>query len=135
MLGERLLKDHGMSPGRDYRLLRAASHNNAILTVHRGGADAALSSAAAFEQLAPEVRRELRVLAKTRQVPHMMVMTHPRLPMADHQRLKRALLAFTRNGPGKKFFQTTGYGDMGPITDADMVRLRPYLQDLKDRLQ
>ncbi len=135
MLGERLLKEHGLLPGRDYRLLRASSHNNAILTVHRGGADAALSSAAVFEQLAPEVRRELRVLVKTRQVPHMMVMTHPRLAAADHQRLKQALLAFTRNGPGEKFFQTTGYGDMGPITDADMARLRPYLQDLKDRLQ
>lgn len=135
MLGERLLKDHGLSPGRDYRLLRTASHNNAILTVHRGGADAAFSSVEVLEGLAPEMRRELRVLVKTRRVPHMMVMTHPRLSLADHQRLKQALLAFTRNGSGRKFFQATGYGNMGPITDADMARLRPYLQDLKDRLQ
>ena len=77
----------------------------------------------------------MRILAKTRAVPHMMIMAHPRLPAADFQRLKRALLTFTRNGPGKKFFEATGYGDMGPITDADMARLQPFLGDLKARLK
>lgn len=135
MLGEQLLKDHGLSAGRDYRLLRAASHNNAILTVHHRAADAALTSAAVFEQLSPELRRDLRILAKTRKVPHMMIMAHSRLPMADYERLKHALLAFTRDGPGRKFFKATGYGDMGPITDADMAKLQPFLMDLKDRLK
>lgn len=135
MLGEQLLKDHGLSPGRDYRLLRAASHNNAILTVHRGAADAAITSAAEFEQLLPEVKRDLRVLTKTRKVPHMMVMAHSRLSTVEYERLKRSLLAFTHDGPGRKFFDVTGYGDMGPITDADMARLRPFLTDLKDRLK
>lgn len=135
VLGERLLKDHGLSPERDYRLSRATSHNNAILTVRHGAADAALTSAAVFEQLPPEVKRDLRVLTKTRQVPHMMVMAHSRLPAADYERLKHALLAFTRDGPGRKFFEATGYGDMAPITDADMARLQPFLKDLKDRLK
>ena len=135
MLGEHLLKDHGLKPGRDYRLVRAYSHNNAILTVHHGGADAALTSAAVFEQLAPEIKRDLRVLAKTRKVPHMMVMAHKRMPPAEYQRLKTALLAFTRSGPGQKFFEITGYSDIGPITDADMARLQPFLIDLKDRLK
>lgn len=135
MLGEHLLKDHGLKPGRDYRLVRANSHNNAILTVHHGSADAALTSAAVFEQLALEIRRDLRVLAKTRKVPHMMVMAHKRMPPAEYQRLKTALLAFTRKGPGQKFFEITGYSDIGPITDADMARLQPFLIDLKDRLK
>lgn len=135
MLGEHLLRDHGLNPGRDYRLLRANSHNNAILTVHHGGADAALTSAAVFEQLTPEIKRELRVLAKTHKVPHMMVMAHKRMPPVEYQRLKAALLAFRRKGPGQKFFEITGYGDIGPITDADMARLQPFLTDLKDRLK
>lgn len=135
MLGEHLLKDHGLNPGRDYRLVRANSHNNAILTVHHGDADAALTSAAVFEQLAPETKHQLRVLAKTRKVPHMMVMAHRRIPPAEYQRLKTALLAFTRNGPGQKFFKITGYSDIGPITDADMERVQPFLTDLKDRLK
>lgn len=135
LLGEQLLKEHGFTPGKDYRLERTTSHNNAIMTVYRREADAALTSAAVFEQLAPEIKRELRVLTKTSMVPHMMVMAHPRLSAAEYAQLKRALLAFTREGPGRQFFETTGYGDMGPITDADMARLRPFLRELKERLK
>lgn len=135
MLGEELLKDHGLAPGKSYRLLRTASHNNAIMTVYRSQADAAFSSVEVLEKLPPEISRELRILAKTRQVPHMMVMANRRMPQAEYDRLKAALLAFTHDGPGRKFFEVTGYGDIGPITDTDMARLQPFLIDLKDRLK
>lgn len=135
MLGEELLRDRGLTPGRDYRLVRTSSHNNAIMTVYRGGADAAFSAVEVIEKLAPEVRRELRILTKTRRVPHMMVMAHPRLSPAEYEHLRLALLAFTRDGPGRKFFEATGYGDMAPIADTDMARLRPFLKDLKERLK
>lgn len=135
MLGEELLKDHGLAPGKGYRLLRTASHNNAIMTVYRSQADAAFSSVEVLEKLPPEITRELRILAKTRQVPHMMVMAHRRMPQAEYDRLKAALLAFTHHGTGHKFFEATGYGDIGPITDTDMAQLRPFLTDLKDRLK
>ena len=135
MLGEQLLKEHGLNPGRDYRLERSISHNSAILSVFRGAADAALTSASVFEHLSPEVKLELRILAKTRAMPHMMIMAHPRLSQSEYMKLKSTLLAFTRDGAGRRFFETTGYGDMGPITDADMNRLRPYLKVTKERLK
>ncbi len=135
MLGEQLFRDRGLMAGKDYRLIRTASHNNAIMTVYRGQADAAFSSVEVLERLPPDVRHELRILARTRRVPHMMIMAHRRLPAADYEQLKRALLAFTCDGPGRKFFEATGYGDMGPITDANMRRLRPFLELLKERLQ
>lgn len=132
-LGEQLLQEHGLVPGRDYRIMRSLSHNNAILTVYRGGAAAALTSAAVFEHLPLEIRRELRVLAKTHEVPHMMIMANPRLSPSDYKHLKSALLAFKRNGAGRKFFESTGYGDMEPITDEDMKRVKPFLQRLKEQ--
>ena len=135
MLGEELLRQRGLKPGEDYRLLRTVSHNNAIMTVLRAEADAALTSAAVYERFAPELKRELRLLAKTRAVPHMMVMAHRRLSEADYRRLKAALLGFTRDGPGRGFFEKTGYGDMGPISDADMARLRPFLHELREQLK
>ena len=69
-----------------------------------------------FERSPPDVRRELRILASAPVVPHTMIMAHPRLPAAEYARLKSALLAFTRDGPGRQFFETTNFGDMGPIT-------------------
>ena len=135
LLGEKLLRDHGLRPGRDYRLERTASHNNAFLTVSRGEAAAVFGGGAVFERSPPDVRRELRILASAPVVPHTMIMAHPRLPAAEYARLKSALLAFTRDGPGRQFFETTNFGDMGSITDADMDPLRPFLKDLKERLK
>lgn len=135
MLGEQLLKDHGLNPEGNYQLVRSTSHNNAILTVYRGGADAAFSVGEVLEKLAPDVRRDMRILAKTRAVPHMMIMAHSRLSAGDYARLKQVLLKFTAEGAGRTFFETTGYGDMDQITDADMDRLRPFLKVLMERLK
>lgn len=135
MLGEQLLQDSGLMAQRDYRLLRSSSHNNALWTVYRGQADAALTSQAVFESLRPDIKRALRVLSQTREVPHMMLMANARLSDEDYTQLKTALLAFTSSGPGQKFFASTGYRDMVPITDADMTRLQPFLQDLKARMK
>ena len=134
-LGEQLFQEHGLLPGRDYRIVRSASHNNAVLTVFRRQAAAALTSAAVFERLPPEIRRELRVLAKTREVPHMMVMAHPRLSQSEYAHLQSSLLAFTHTGAGRIFFESTGYGGMVPISDLDMERLRPFLHDLKEHVR
>lgn len=135
MLGEQLLHRHGLIPELGYRLERSASHNNAILTVYRGDADAAITEPAVYEKFTPDIRRELRVLARTDQVPHIMLMAHKRLPAADYARLKAALLAFTRDGDGRQFFETTGLGNMVPVTDADMEQLHPFIALTWERLQ
>ena len=135
MLGERLLQNHGLLPDKDYALQHTSSHDNAIFSVYRGTVDAALIGRALFEQSSPEVTRELRILSSTSTLPHLMAMAHPRLTPAEYRHLKRALLAFTRNGPGQKFFEASGLGDMGTITDADMNRLRPFLSMTRERLQ
>lgn len=134
VLGERLLHDNGLVAQRDYRLLRSNSHNNAIWTVYRRQADAAFTSAAVYESLRPDIKRALRVLSRTPEVPHMMLMANSRLSEAEYSQLKAVLLAFTRNGPGKQFFTSTGYYDIAPITDDDMARLQDFQPILKARL-
>lgn len=134
-LGEELLQQHGLTPGRDVRLLRSPSHNNAMMRVIHGDATAAVSSSADFEKLAPTLQAQLRLLTKTRQIPHMMIMAGPRLAPAEQERLRHALVRFTRAGPGARFFDITGLGDMAPIRDTDMARLKPFLQPLKERMQ
>ena len=135
MLGEQLLGEHGLMPGRDYQLLRTTSHDNAILTVYRRAADAAVIYSVAFEDTPAELKQGMRILAKTGQVPNTMFMAHPRMPPAEYRRLKRALLAYTREGPGRKFFNSTALDDMGAISDADMNRLRPFLRMTRERLK
>lgn len=135
VLGEQLLRDHGLEAGRDYTLQEAVSHNNALMRVVQNDADAALTSAAVLEHLPPPVRSQLRLLAPAAPMPQMMVMASPKLSEKDYQELSRALLSFTHNGPGKEFFDLTGYLDIAPITQQDMDQIKPFLGALRKGLQ
>ena len=135
ILGENLLKQNGLLPTSDYRWLRSSSHNNALLTIYRQGADAALVDSGMLKQLPAEISQKLRILSRTRTLPNIMAMTPLRLTRVETVRLQSAVLAFTRDGAGQKFFAATNFGDMKPISDADMARLRPYLKVTRQRLQ
>jgi phosphonate transport system substrate-binding protein len=133
MLGEHSLRQHGLLPGRDVEVRFSPSHNNAVLSVLRGEAAAAVTSAAVFEKMPRTVREQLRILTSTSKVPHMMFMAGPRLSAAEYRALRRALLDYTAAGAGKGFFAATGYGDMSRIEDADMQALAPFLDELAQR--
>lgn len=135
VLGEQLLRDHGLEAGRDYTLQDAVSHNNALMRVAQNDADAALTSAAVLEHMPAAVRDQLRLLAPALQVPQLMVMASPKLSVKDYRELLRAMLLFTHDGPGKEFFDVTGYLDIAPITQQDMDQLRPFLAELRNGLK
>jgi phosphonate transport system substrate-binding protein len=132
-LGEQWLQESGLRPHVDVEVRYSPSHNNAILAVARGEAEAAVTSAAVFEKMPKQVRDKLRILTSTHKVPHMMFMAGPHLSSQELTRLRQAMLAFTAQGPGKVFFAQTGYGDMGEIADAEMKRLAPFVDDLMAR--
>lgn len=135
MLGEQLLRQHHLYDGKNVTIEYTPSHNNAILAVASGKADAAVTSAAVFEKMPPAIKDKLMVLTNTEQVPHMMFMASPKLSKADYADLRQAMLEFTASGAGKDFFDKSGYGDMGKIRDTDMRKLSPYVELLRQRLK
>ncbi|MBI3563473.1 MAG: phosphate/phosphite/phosphonate ABC transporter substrate-binding protein [Gammaproteobacteria bacterium] len=135
MLGEQLLRDNQLIAGKNITVQYTPSHNNAIMAVASGKADAAVTSAAVFETMPVEVRDKLRILTTTPKVPHMMFMASPKLKDGDYQQLRRSMLRFTAAGAGRTFFENSGYGDMGEITNREMRTLRPYVKLLRQRLQ
>lgn len=135
ILGELTLLEHGVRPQIDITIKYTPSHNNALISVIEGTADAAVTSTAEYERMNPVKKNQLRVLAKTRQVPHMMIMAGPRLDDKEYTLLSKLILQFTANGPGERFFQDSGYGDMVKITDNDMARLSPLIPLLDARVK
>lgn len=134
-LGEQWLRDNGLRPGTDVEVRHSPSHNTAILAVARGEVEAAVTSAAVFENMPQRVIRRLRILTSTKKVPHMMFMAGPNLADSEYQRLRKAMLEYAANGAGEAFFARTGYGDMGPIEDQHMRRLSPFISELNAKLQ
>lgn len=135
ILGEQILRQHGMEARRDYEIQEALSHRNTLIRVSENDADAALTSLGALEHMPPAVRDRLRVLVSMPPLPHLMIMAGPKLAQTEYHAVSDAVLGFTRQGPGKEFFDLTGYMDIATITQTDMDALRPFVILLKERLK
>lgn len=134
MMGEVLLQEHNLVPGKDVRMDYTTTHNNAILALATGKADAAIASTGIYDIARPEIRDNLTVLETTRNVSHLMFMASPKLSEPEYQQLRAAMLKFTADGPGKEFFARSPYGDIAEIKDTDMQQMRPYIKMLKRRI-
>jgi phosphonate transport system substrate-binding protein len=131
MIGLRLLREQGIESDRDFRLVSAVSHNSAVLDVTRAKADAAITEAAALQQMPEELRNGVRVIATAGKAPHVMLMAHPRLGRSTIQKLRYLLEQFARNSPeGREFLVATGYEGMKPVSETEMKGLDPYAQEI-----
>lgn len=135
MLGIELLRNHGLHPGKDVEVRATTSHNSAVLSVQRGWAAAAVTSATALKQMPDELRNSVRELATTARVPHLMYLARGDIPAAEVDRFAAILQEFVENSPeGKTFIANTGYGGLRKPTTEELKRLDPYVQDLKNFL-
>ena len=131
IMGQQLLRDNGLIPGLGVRMRDVASHNNAVLAVLRGEADAAITEHAALEQMPAELRNSVRIVAQTPPVPHVMYLVHGRLGQARIARIKAALLRFPGTEDGRAFLKEGGFAGMRPVEEADLKNMDRYLPELK----
>lgn len=134
MMGENLLEQHHLIPGKDVKVDYTTTHNNAILALYTGKTDAAVVSTGIFDIIKPSIRNKLHILAKTKSVSHLMFMASPELPEKEYLKLKHVMLKFTADGAGKEFFRRAPYGNMTRIHKSDMQNMRVYIKKLKKRL-
>ncbi|MEK6750295.1 MAG: phosphate/phosphite/phosphonate ABC transporter substrate-binding protein [Pseudomonadota bacterium] len=134
-LGEGWLRSIGLTPGQDVRIQYLVSHANALRAVLNHTADAAILSPALLYAMPPAERGKLRELAKTNSVANTMFMASPKMNDDDYRRVSAALLSFTADGPGKVFFDKTGFGDIDEITDDDMMSSNSLVALLKQRVR
>ncbi|ARU30385.1 hypothetical protein CAP31_00955 [Sulfuriferula sp. AH1] len=121
-LGLNYFKTLGLTPNVDYRLAIYNNHANAALAVMIEKADCAVVGNLPFQQMAGEVQSQLRVVAETAAVPSQFVMTNARLPPALCERVRSALLAFSRTPSGSVFIKTF---HVGTIVAAEPSALEP----------
>ena len=131
MMGEALLESHHLEPGKDVKITYTSTHNNAVLELMTGKSSAAIVSGPIYDIIRRTSHNKLKILDTTKTASHLMFMASPKLPEAEYEKLKRAMLAFKANGPGKEFFRRSPYGDSAEIHDADMRQMQPYIKMLR----
>jgi len=136
-LGEVTFKENGIDPKNDIHIKYTPSHNNALQSVAEEKADAAILGYPAYKIItsSSKLRKPMRILIKTKVIPHMMFMTPPSVPVEERERLQAAMLKFSSTDAGKQFFAGVPFKDMAVITDEDMQRLEDLLLILEDNLQ
>ena len=136
MLGAQLLRTSGLKPDKDVTLRATPSHDTAVLSLQKGDSAAAIISITALQQMPQELKMNVRTLATSSAVPHIMFLAHPKTPRREIADMTRLLLEFAENTPeGKQFMGDTGYLGLRPPTTKEMKSLDPYVNDLKTLLR
>ncbi|HUX90866.1 MAG TPA: phosphate/phosphite/phosphonate ABC transporter substrate-binding protein [Gallionellaceae bacterium] len=129
MLTIELFHSQGLESG-DFKLLEQSNMQNAMAAILRGDCDAGAAGFAPWRSYAQ--RDQLRVIAKSAEVPGLIIMAHPRVPKAMVAKLRRALIAFNDTAEGKTYFALTNQGAWLPVDDATMLTLDPYLRHARN---
>jgi ABC-type phosphate/phosphonate transport system substrate-binding protein len=108
---------------------------SSILRLSRGQADAAISVAGVLNSMPDHVQERLRVLAISRDVPHVMFMASPDLDMQAYEDVYELLMRFNQSPAGARFFRDSRLQELVEITDADMQALEPFVEMIQLRRQ
>ena len=135
IVGGQLLRDAGLSNEMGTLLRDVGSHSNAVLAVQRNEAEAALTENAALQQLPEEIRNNLRIIAQTQRLPHVMFLVHPRLGYAGAEKVRAALLQFPLTAEGRAFLKSSGFEGLRGVEEADLRAVDPFMKEVRQYLE
>jgi len=129
LIGFRYLRDQGLVPGRDVRIVVAGTHANAFSRLLAGEADAAVVSRTAMRQTAPAlVERTMVVTELPAALAAVVYHAAPRLA-AEAPRLAAAMIDFAENTPeGRTFIGDLGHGGLLPV-GAELATADPLVTE------
>jgi phosphonate transport system substrate-binding protein len=85
--------------------LYVKTHSSVYLHVVNGLADAGGGVETTLQEQEPAVRDAMRVLYTTREFPSLPVAANPRVPKADREKVRKALLELSATPEGKEMFE------------------------------
>lgn len=134
--GEIALEENGLNIKNDVNIKYTPSNNNPLFLLADSKVDAAITGLPIYEIISKgsKLKQPLRILKKSKAVPHMMFMSPQRVAIAERDNYKTILLNINKNQIGKAFITGLPFGELVAITDQDMLRLTSMLTLLEQRL-
>lgn len=135
MLGSEFFRPPLTSPAVEVNFKYNDFSNTAAMMLLRGDASAAVVIQATLGLMSPEIQNNIRVVAESKLVPHMVVVVHPRISAERRQKLHDSILEFTHiTDPRRNIFvQSCTPGDKS-LSEQDIKQLAPYVEELRRRL-
>jgi phosphonate transport system substrate-binding protein len=129
-----LLADNGLNPETDVEWLNAGGHDNAVLAVYNGEADAAFTFKDArnlfsSEDFYADLQENVVFIRDTSEIPNDTISVIPRLDEDLKERVRQAFLNISADPEGvaivRAIYNHEGYA---PAIDSDYDEVRVYLE-------
>ena len=124
------LTARGLKPG-GYQTIDAITHVNAAMQVIQSRAAAAMLAQQPYSTLHPDYRAQLRVLHRTRALPGLVYLTHPRLGVHESDAVRSALYQFGQSVEGRAFLKRGNFGSLRPVSLDRLAAMQPYAQQAR----
>jgi phosphonate transport system substrate-binding protein len=120
------LNESGMVPGKDVKLSHFRSHVSCMQQVVIGAADACGTAAPALRFFMHKMNTQLKIIAKTRSIPHTLFAVHPRVPEQEREKILQAILALSETEEGRALLKRGKLKPFIPINDSDYDEVRAF---------
>jgi phosphonate transport system substrate-binding protein len=134
LAGLQWLQQRNLEPVRDFKTTAVPNDDSLFAVMRSGEAPLAIMSMGEFMSKPEKMRQSLRIVSEMGKVPGFLVMTNPRMPAAQRQKIKELLLAFPASEEGKRFFDMPGRSGLKTIEEAEMTALDAYLEPTRKAL-
>ena len=113
------LRTIGMNPAKDVKLTYHRSHVSCLQQVIIGEADTCVTAAPALRYFQDKMHTELKVISRSREIPHTLFVVHPRVSKQDREALRARILSWDKSEEGREMLARGQLTPFVTVGDAD----------------
>jgi len=127
LLVKKHLSDNGINPDTDITMISTPSHNASLLSSYHGVTDASALMAPPFEAFDPDVKDNMRIIAKTESTPHIPISVSPRISEECAHDISELLLNMNLTESGRIALKKNRFPGFKKADPRDYERVRDLL--------
>ncbi len=101
LLVRKKLKEHGINPDTDLKIIATPTHNASLLSAYHGVTDASALMQPPYAAASQQVRDNMRIIAKTKRAPHIPISVSNRISNECAEDIRYLLLNMTSTEEGR----------------------------------
>lgn len=129
-LVRRIMREQRLNPDQDFAMRSFRSVESCLQQVVIGEAQACISPPFALTGAEARFKVRFRTIVESPSIPNLAFVAHPRVPAAERDRLREAVLGWSNSEEGRRFNASIGSGGFIATRDADFDRVRSLMRGL-----
>lgn len=131
----RTLREKGLNPGTDIRIITTKTHNDPVLRLISNKVHSAAIGKAPWARMKEKAGDQVIVIDQSISIPGFMILSNPDMPVENIKKIRAILIKFHTTPEGEDYLKKSGYQNLIPISDQDMLEMDFYLQEMGMKLK